>query len=67
MPDVGPALCILEDSTEPRTEGRGTGGLRQWTLAADNAGVLALQLELKRSWQPDPAQTFKVVVAVKAR
>jgi len=67
MPDVGPALRILEDSYEAPTGGPGSGGVRRWTLAADKADTIPLQLELKRSSQPDPAQTFKVTVVVKAR
>ena len=67
MPDVGPALRILEDSYEAPTGGAGSGGVRRWTLVADKAGTILLQLELKRSWQPDPAQTFAVTVVVKDR
>jgi inhibitor of cysteine peptidase len=66
MPDVGPALRVLDDSYEAPTGGAGGGGVRRWTLAADKAGVVPLRLELKRSWQPDPAQTFAVTVVVKA-
>ncbi len=67
MPDLGPALRILDDSCKAPTGGAGGGGVRRWTLAADKAGVASLRLELKRSWQPDPAQTFEVTVVVKAR
>ena len=66
-PEVGPALRILDDSYEAPTGGAGGGGVRRWTLAADKAGVVPLRLELKRSWQPDPAQTFVVTVVVKPR
>ena len=67
MPDVGPALRIVDDLFEAPTGGPGSGGVRSWTLAADKAGTIPLQLELKRSWQPSPAQTFKVTLVVKAR
>jgi inhibitor of cysteine peptidase len=67
MPDVGPALRIVGDSYEAPTGGPGSSGVRRWTLAADKAGAILLQLELKRSWQPNPAQTFKITVLVKAR
>jgi len=53
--------------TEAPTGGAGSGGVRRWTLVADKAGTILLQLELKRSWQPDPAQTFAVTVVVKDR
>jgi inhibitor of cysteine peptidase len=66
MPDVGPALRILDDSYEAPTGGAGGGGVRRWTLAADKADVVSLRLELKRSWQPDPAQTFALILTVKA-
>ena len=67
MPDVGPALRILEDSYEAPTGAAGSGGVRRWTLAADKAGTIPLQLEFKRSWQPQPARTFTVTLVVKAR
>jgi inhibitor of cysteine peptidase len=67
IPDVGPGLRILDDSFEAPTGGPGSGGVRRWTLAADKAGTIPLRLELKRGWQPDPAQTFTVTFVVKAR
>jgi inhibitor of cysteine peptidase len=67
MPDVGPALRILDDSYEAPTGGPGSGGRRRWTLAAEKAGAIPLRVELKRGWQPDPAQTFTVTLVVKAR
>jgi inhibitor of cysteine peptidase len=67
MPDVSPALRIVEESYEAPTGGPGKGGLRRWFLAADMAGAIPLRLELKRSWQPDVAQTFTVNVVVRAR
>jgi inhibitor of cysteine peptidase len=67
LPEVGPTLRILEDSYNSSTGGPGGGGVRQWTLAAEKAGAVSLQLELKRSWQPQPAQTFALTVVVKAR
>jgi inhibitor of cysteine peptidase len=67
IPDVGPALRILDESYEAPSGAPGSGGVRRWTLAADKAGTIPLQLEFKRSWQPQPARTFAVTLVVKAR
>jgi inhibitor of cysteine peptidase len=67
MADVDPALRILDESYEAPSGAPGGGGVRRWTLAADKAGKIPLQLELKRSWQPQPAQTFALTLVVKAR
>jgi inhibitor of cysteine peptidase len=67
MPDVGAALRVLDDSYEAPSGAPGSGGVRHWTLTVDKAGTIPLQLELKRSWQPEPAQTFTVTLVVKAR
>jgi inhibitor of cysteine peptidase len=65
--DVDPALRILDESYEAPSRAPGSGGVRRWTLAADKAGTIPLQLELTRSWQPQPAQTFALTLVVKAR
>jgi inhibitor of cysteine peptidase len=67
MPDVGLTLRILNDSCQAAAKGPGSAGVRRWTLAADKDGVVPLRLGLKRSWQSEPAQTFTVTLAVKAR
>jgi predicted secreted protein len=67
VPDVGPALRMLEESYQAPSGGAGGGGVRRWTFAADKAGAIPLELQLKRSGQPHPARTFKVTVVVKAR
>jgi inhibitor of cysteine peptidase len=64
--DVDPVLRVLDDSYEAPTGGPGKGGVRRWTLVVDKAGTIPLRLELKRSWQPDPAQIFTVTLVVKA-
>ena len=63
---VGPALRIIVDSYEAATGGPGSGGLRRWILVDDTAGAIPLRPELKRGWQPEPAQTFAVTLVVKA-
>jgi len=64
---VAPALRIIKDSFAPSTGGYGIGGVRYWTFVADNPAVVALRIELKRSWQPQPVETFGVTINVKDR
>ena len=67
MAEVGPSLRILEETFKASTGAAGSGGVRHWTLVAENAGAVAMQVELKRSWQPEPARTFALTLLVQAR
>ena len=62
-----PALRITEDSFEASTGKPGGGGVRYWMFVADQPAAAALRMELKRSWQPQPVDTFSATVNVKAR
>jgi inhibitor of cysteine peptidase len=64
---VSPGLRIVEDYFEPSSPGYGSGGVRSWTLVADKPAVVALRIERRRSWRPDPVETFNVTVVAKAR
>jgi inhibitor of cysteine peptidase len=65
--DVAPALRILEDSFTASTGGPGGGGLRHLTFVAERPAVVELQIELKRSWQPQSVAAFGATIDVKAR
>jgi inhibitor of cysteine peptidase len=60
-------LRILEDSFATSTAAPGSGGVRHWTLAADTPAVIALRLELRRSWEKQAVETFDATITVKAR
>lgn len=62
-----PALRIVGDSFAASQSAYGAGGTRHWTFMADRPAVVPLCFELKRSWQPQAVETFKVTVSVKAR
>jgi inhibitor of cysteine peptidase len=62
-----PALRMTEDSFEAPTGKPGGGGIRYWTFVADQPAAAVLKMELKRSWQPQPVDSFSATVNVKAR
>lgn len=64
---VGPALRILKDSFETSADGYGSGGIRCWVFAADNPAVVAVRIELKRSWQPQSVESFDITINIKPR
>jgi inhibitor of cysteine peptidase len=64
---VAPELRITEDSFEASSSGYGGGGVRHWTLVADKPAVAALRIDRKRSWRPEPVETFTVTITAKAR
>jgi predicted secreted protein len=64
---IDPALRILDDSFERSDGGYGSGGIRRWTFVAERPSVIALEIGLRRSWEPLPVQTFKITVDVKPR
>ena len=64
---VAPVLRILADSFEASGAGSGGGGARFWTIVADQPAVVALKVELKRSWEPTPIKTFNVTIDAKDR
>jgi inhibitor of cysteine peptidase len=61
------ALDLEEDSFERSPGGIGAGGLRCWRFQAARAGLVHLEIALRRSWQPQPIETFAITVVVKAR
>jgi inhibitor of cysteine peptidase len=65
--DVAPALRLVQDTFEASGSAPGGGGLRCWSFAADHPGLIELRMELRRSWQPQPVNSFGVTVSVKAR
>jgi len=65
--DGAPTLRLVRDSFEAPGSPPGSGGMRYWIFAAASAGSVALNIELRRSWQPQAISTFDVTVSVKAR
>jgi inhibitor of cysteine peptidase len=61
------ALDLEEDSSERSPGGLGAGGARSWHFQARQAGLVRLEFALQRSWQPQPIETFRVTITVKAR
>jgi inhibitor of cysteine peptidase len=61
------AVRVSEDTFETPQTAYGSGGIRRWTFLADDPAVVTLRINLKRSWQPQAAQTFEVTVRIKAR
>jgi inhibitor of cysteine peptidase len=62
---VTPMLRLVQDSFEASGSALGGTGLRCWSFAADHAGSIELRMELRRSWQPQPVNSF--TVSVRAR
>ena len=67
QPIDNPAVRVVEDGFERPHTAYGSGGIRIWTFAAEHPAVVRLHMALKRSWQPEPVQTFDVTVHIKAR
>ena len=65
-PLVETSLRVVENSFELAQGGYGAGGVRHWTLSADRAGVVRIQIERKRGRQAPPAEIFTVTIDVKA-
>jgi inhibitor of cysteine peptidase len=65
--DGAPALRLVQDSFESRGSLPGSGGVRYWIFAAAATGSVALRIELRRSWRPEPISTFGITVSVKAQ
>ncbi|HEY8138862.1 MAG TPA: protease inhibitor I42 family protein [Methylocystis sp.] len=64
---VGPVLEIEDDSfTGARQGAVGAGGARVWRFRAAREGVVRLELENRRSWEPRGVATFAVAIDVKA-
>lgn len=61
------ALRLVEDKFATSSTAPGGGGLRHWTFAADAAAVVTLRIELRRSWEKQPVETFATTIAVKTR
>jgi inhibitor of cysteine peptidase len=68
QPDVTAGLRILADSFEASVAGAGAGagGVRFWTIVADEPGKAVLRLELKRSWEKTSTRTFSVTIEAEA-
>jgi inhibitor of cysteine peptidase len=64
---VDPFLEVEEDSFAGSQGAYGIGGLRRWRFRALQEGVITLEIEHRRSWEPKAVETFKVTVEVKAR
>lgn len=62
-----PVLRLVQNSFEPAGSALGSGGLRYWNFAADHPGSAELRMELRRSWQPQPVNSFAVTVTVIVR
>ncbi len=62
-----PALRVIDDSFAASQGGYGGGGMRHWTFMADHPAVVPLCFELKRSWEPQAAEIFKISIGVTAR
>jgi inhibitor of cysteine peptidase len=60
------SLEIKADSFERSPGGVGAGGTRCWRFHAAQAGRVHLEFSLRRSWQPQPVETFRITVVVKA-
>ena len=62
-----PMLRLVQDSFETAGNAPGSGGSRYWKFDADHPGSAELRMELRRSWQPQPVNSFAVTVTVSAR
>lgn len=62
-----PALRVIDNSFAASQGGYGGGGMRHWTFMADHPAVVPLCFELKRSWEPQAAEIFKISIGVTAR
>lgn len=62
-----PTLRIVDDLFAASHGGYGGGGMRRWTFVADRPAVAALCFELKRSWEPQASEIFRISIEVKAR
>jgi inhibitor of cysteine peptidase len=59
-----PALHVIEDSFQASRGGPGSAGVRYWIFVADHPVATALRMELRRSWQPQPVDSFSFTVNV---
>ena len=62
-----PSCAFLANLFEASGAGSGGGGARFWTIVADQPAVVALKVELERSWEPTPIKTFNVTIDAKDR
>jgi inhibitor of cysteine peptidase len=60
-----PALKMEEDTFEAG-QGAGAGGTRRWQFQVVHTGTAPLEIVLKRSWEPQPVETFKITVVARA-
>lgn len=63
---VGPFLEVEDDSFAGPHGTFGAGGLHIWRFRAAEKGVARLEIENRRSWEPEPVETFEVAIEVKA-
>jgi predicted secreted protein len=59
-----PACQLIRDFLETPGETHGGGGTHHWLFQGVQAGSGTIQLVLRRSWQPEAAQTFTLPVRV---
>jgi inhibitor of cysteine peptidase len=67
LTNISPTLRLIRDEFEASASGPGGGGVRYWIVQAEQFGTAALSMELRRSWQPQPVNSFAVSISVKAR
>jgi inhibitor of cysteine peptidase len=60
-----PVLELQDDSFQPAGgTACGAGGLRRWRFQATQAGSTTLDLQYRRPWEQQPAQTTQIAVHV---
>jgi inhibitor of cysteine peptidase len=61
-----PVVHVEADTFEAGQGSYGAGGARRWEFRASQVGVVHLEIELRRSWEPRPIETFRITIDVKA-
>src|SRR5947207_1385642 len=63
----GSVLELQEDSFQASSAATlGAGGTRRWRFCAAQAGAADVELEHRRSWEKQPAETARMTIRVKA-
>jgi inhibitor of cysteine peptidase len=55
-------LELQNDSFEIPSGRCGAGGVRQWRFQAVHEGVATIEIDYRRSWEPEPIKTFSLIV-----
>jgi inhibitor of cysteine peptidase len=61
---AAPACQLIKDYLGVSGETHGGGGIHHWLFQGVQAGSGTIQLVLRRSWEPEAAQTFALQVRV---